>query len=44
MKEKRGTHLDPEILDIFLDQLDEFLRIDEKIASTDSESKSSRSN
>ncbi len=43
MAEKRGTHLDPEILDIFLDRLDAVLRIEEMTARIDSESKSSRS-
>ncbi len=43
MEEKRGTHMDPQILDIFLDRLDAVLRIEEMTARIDSESKSSRS-
>jgi len=43
LEEKRGTHLDPQIVDIFLARLDEILVIEEKTAKAYSESKSARS-
>jgi response regulator RpfG family c-di-GMP phosphodiesterase len=42
MEEARGTSLEPEIVDIFLDRLDAVLRIEEEVAKTVSETTSRR--
>lgn len=38
MEGKRGTHLDPQVLDVFMNRFDDVLRIDESIARTDTKS------
>ncbi len=39
MKKKRGTHFDPELFDLFMDNFDEVLRITESVQEEEEEEK-----